>query len=354
MKPRLSHQRSLFRMDLSRTTVAEHLAKARGVVLADPDRYRPLRRGQVFEAVEPDVLLPQIVEEALDQTVPLGEAGIDELLCQAAVAAGDPQVPTLREDPAIAPKDKRGRCRTQCGEPGAADLLQCPLFVADLCAKGELLHDDLTVVAVNDDGEIRPPIGAGLNVRAVHHQASAASHGAAHAALRPRLGCGFALVDESASAAQEPKDGHPVIRQSLPAQKRPQTRLAEGLVALVGVGWAHQASPLSRTDAAGDRHEWSLMPVTNLGRCPVSRAVPNGPGHPVLHECPPRPLQHSLTDIYWSGNGHLLGTLGSVPPNQGAVAHPPQRQPHTPTATPAPPPPGAHNVLRRPHILPSP
>ena len=58
--------------------------------------------GEAAEVVQPDTLLLETTEEALDETILVGCIGRNELLAQPVIAAGGAKAPTLKDESVVA------------------------------------------------------------------------------------------------------------------------------------------------------------------------------------------------------------------------------------------------------------
>ena len=138
------------------------------VVEADSacDRRAGLREGT--ERVLPAALLFEASEEAIDQAVLLGGVRRDELLREEVVATGGTETAALEDQAVVGANHRRLARRSQRSEAPQAGLLQRTLGFLGTATQGELVADDLPVVAVDDRGQVRPTVGATRNVGHVH------------------------------------------------------------------------------------------------------------------------------------------------------------------------------------------
>ncbi len=94
------------------------------VVEADPAGDRRLRMSEGAEDLDPDALLLEAAEEALDQAVLLRRVWRDEFLLQSVVAAGGAEAAALEDQSVIAANDRRRSRGAQRSEAGDARLLE--------------------------------------------------------------------------------------------------------------------------------------------------------------------------------------------------------------------------------------
>ncbi len=86
------------RAECGRAQIAEGLVGTLGVVPGDPGGDRPLRRGEVREAVHPDALLLERPEPPLDEAVLFGSIGGDVFLREAILPAGGTEALALEDE----------------------------------------------------------------------------------------------------------------------------------------------------------------------------------------------------------------------------------------------------------------
>src|SRR5680860_961837 len=127
------------------------------VVPADPVPDRAARLLEVGEHVLPHALLLQAPEEALDHAVLLGGVGGDELLAKTVVPESRPEPATLEYQSVVAPENGSVSLRTQRSEASDAGFFQSPLRFLGPPTEGELITHDLSVVAVDDGGQVPQP-----------------------------------------------------------------------------------------------------------------------------------------------------------------------------------------------------
>ena len=169
-----------------RAQVAERLMGTALVVPADPLADRRARLDEALEVVLPDALLLELAEEALDHAVLLGRVGRDELLAQAVVAAGGAEAAGREDQAVVAPDDRRRALGPEGTEAGEAGLLEGALGFPGPAPQGELLADDLAVVAVDDRRQVAPAVLAAVDVGEVHRPALVARRRDARRPCDPR------------------------------------------------------------------------------------------------------------------------------------------------------------------------
>src|SRR5262245_11945097 len=121
-------------------------------------------RLEADEAVLPDAFLLQAAEEALDDPVLLGRVRRDELLHEPVVSTRRPKVSTLIDQTVVGADDGGSSAGAQGAEPFQTGLLERPLGLLGPPAQGELVADELPVVAINHPGEMGPAVAATVHM----------------------------------------------------------------------------------------------------------------------------------------------------------------------------------------------
>ena len=214
--------------------VSETLVRPLIVVEGYPRSNSGFCFGEAVEVVLPDALLLEASEEAFDHAVLFGCVGCDVLLLETVLLAGCSE-PSAQEDQAVVTSQRWPLLALweDHAEPLETAGLQGALCLVCPASKGELIADNLTVVAVDDCGEVCPAIGAAVDVRQVHRPALIASLCSTAPLLDARPRCVLALSDHPSLQLHEPidlllGDGD----AELVAQPHPDTSVAVGWEAL--------------------------------------------------------------------------------------------------------------------------
>jgi len=123
---------------------------------------------EILKQMLPHALLLQAPEEALDHAVLLRGVGGDELLAETVVPESRPEPATLEYQSVVAPENGSVSLRTQRPEAGDAGFFQSPLRFLGPPPEGELITHDLSVVAVDDGGQVPPTVRSAMDVGQVH------------------------------------------------------------------------------------------------------------------------------------------------------------------------------------------
>src|SRR5262249_17884466 len=167
-------------------------------VPSDPPPHGAASFHEAREAVLPDALLLQAAEEALHDPVLLRGVGRDELLAEPVVPARGAEPTALEDEPVVRAYDRRRPLGPQRPEPLDARGLESPLPLLGAAAAGELVSDQLAVMAVDHGREVRPAVRPTVDVRQIHRPAFVTPTRATAAALHPGpRGCS-PLMDEPA------------------------------------------------------------------------------------------------------------------------------------------------------------
>jgi hypothetical protein len=113
---------------------------------------------EAFERPEPDALLFQAPEKALDHAVLLRALARDEFLAERVVPVGMPKSSALEDEAVVAADDRLGTLGTQRSEAGDAAVIQGSLGLSGSAPEGEFPPDDLAVVTVDHGHQVFPPI----------------------------------------------------------------------------------------------------------------------------------------------------------------------------------------------------
>jgi len=135
-----------------------------GVVPVNPLRQFIASLGEAAEVVLPGALLFQAPEEALDKAILLRRVRRNEFLPQTVVTAGGTVAPALEDKAVVAPEQRRLTLRSQRPEATDACFLEGALGLLGSPSERKLVADDFPVVAVDDDGEVGPPIPSAWDV----------------------------------------------------------------------------------------------------------------------------------------------------------------------------------------------
>jgi hypothetical protein len=177
----------------------------------------------------PDALLLQAAEEALDDSVLLRRVRRDELLAEPLVAACRPEAPALEDQPVVGADDRRRAVRPQRAEAIDARLLERTLGFFGAAPAGELVTDDLAIMAVDHHRQVGPAVSPAVDVRHVHRPPFVASRGAAPATPHAWAGCRLTLVDEPTVQREHAVYGFAVDRHAfVETQQGPPPVVAEG------------------------------------------------------------------------------------------------------------------------------
>lgn len=206
--PSSSHELDLLSTKLLGAAIPECLVRSAFVVPLDPHADRSACVGDGAELVLPDALLLHAAEESLHDPILLRGVGRDELLPQSIVATGRAEAPALEDQAVVAAHDRRLTRRPQSAKARQAGVLEGALGFLGPCAQGELVADELAIVAINHGGQVRPAVPPAVDVRDVHGPAFVASLGTTAPALHPRPRCADALRDEPRSLSTK-------VRQSV-------------------------------------------------------------------------------------------------------------------------------------------
>src|SRR5680860_1125323 len=201
------------------------------VVPVDPLPDCPTCVLEVFEQVLPDALLLQAPEEALDHAVLFGSVGGDELLAETVVPDSRPEPATLEDESVVTPHNGGVPLGTQGTEAGDAGFFQSPLRFLGPPPEGELKAHDLSVVAVDDGGQVPPAVRSAVDVGDVHGPTLVASLRTTAKPTHSRTRSVPALVTEPAFHLQDAVDGLAVDEEAIAeAQDGPEPAVAEGEV----------------------------------------------------------------------------------------------------------------------------
>jgi len=148
--------------------VVQGLVWAVLVVPPDPASVRGAPLGEPSEGALADKLLFEAAEEAVDQPVLLGGLGRDELLRQPVIPAGGAEAAALEDQAVVGTHDRSFARRSLGCEAPQAVLRQRTFRLIGTIAKSQLVADDLSVMAVDDRGEVLPAIGSTRDVGDIH------------------------------------------------------------------------------------------------------------------------------------------------------------------------------------------
>src|SRR6266581_4999483 len=263
--PESSHLIDFVRPEVARAPIAQRLVRALLVVPADP---RTQLAPGVFEADEvvlPDAFLLQAAEEALDDSILLGRIRCDELLHKPVVSTRRAKASTLIDQAVVGADDRRSAARAQGAEPFQTGLLERPLGLLRPPAPGELVADELPVVAIDHRGERGPAVAATVHVGQVRRPPLVAAGGLADPALHPRPRRRLALVDEPPFERTDAIHGFRRDALALPKpQQGPEPPIPEGRVAL---------------NQCGDPRREALVQARRAPAVDAGRAPHPTPGH---------------------------------------------------------------------------
>src|SRR5262249_10744896 len=155
-----SHQVELLSPILGRAEIAECLMRSTVVVPADPSGDLAPRLAEVPELLDPDALLLQTSEEALDHAILLGRVGLDELLTEPVVAAGGAETSALKDESVVAAHNWSRSIWPQRSEALDAGTFECSLGFLRPRAQRELVANDLAIVTVDHRRQMPPAVAA--------------------------------------------------------------------------------------------------------------------------------------------------------------------------------------------------
>src|SRR5262249_27889949 len=155
----------------------------------------------------PDTLLFYAAEEPLDDPVLLRRVGSDELLGEPIVPARRPKPPALIDQAIVGADDRRGPRRAQRAESSQTGPLERPLGLLGPASSGELMADELAVVAVDHRSEVGPAVWPAVDVSDVGRPALVAARRLAASPLDPGPWGRHPLVHEPALEGANAIDG---------------------------------------------------------------------------------------------------------------------------------------------------
>src|SRR5680860_1826882 len=113
---------------------------------------------EILKQMLSHALLLQAPEEAFDHAVLLRGIGGDELLAEMVVPESRPEPATLEDESVVTPRNGGVPLGTQGAEAGDTGFFQSPLRFLGSPPEGELKAHDLSVVAVDDGGQVSPAV----------------------------------------------------------------------------------------------------------------------------------------------------------------------------------------------------
>src|SRR5262249_28682381 len=139
-----------------------------GVVPREPAPEPLLSLSKIVKLMLPHAFLFETPEEAFDDPILLRRVRRDEFLGQPVVATGGSEPAALKDESIVAPHNRHRALGPQRAKAVQAGRLPPPLRLLAPPAQGEFIANHLTIMTIDDRGQMRPAIRATGNVGHIH------------------------------------------------------------------------------------------------------------------------------------------------------------------------------------------
>ena len=230
-----------------------------------------LRLTEALEGVLPNTLLFETTEEAFDHAILFRHVGRNELMTKSVIPTGCSKATTLERQAVVRAHHELGSLWTKSPKAPQTLSLHRPLRLPSTASSCKLLPHDLSVMAIDDGGEMSPPISSTSDMRRVGRPTEIARHHHPNARARHRT----PLAHEPVLQAQQ--DPNPAISKNWILLDQRWIRAAKSFSqhALA----ATRAKGRERLNATRPRHDRSCAKRLSgerpslAGRPPIPRAV---------------------------------------------------------------------------------